>query len=96
MFRILPVAFLLVACATPSPRFLGTQPVHTTGAGHEFAVYRNGSHVQALRTDRAWGVRQRDVFLGATAAIEAATGCSLRPNSMTGDAAIVEARVDCP
>jgi hypothetical protein len=90
------LALALAACASPSPRFLGTEPAFAEGRGHEFAIYQRGSDIQALRVDRTWPVRQRDVFLGAVQAIEAATGCTLRPRSMRGDAAIVEAEVACP
>lgn len=96
MVRFIVLCLCLAACASPSPRFQGATPTRVSVAGMDFAVFRSGAEVEAIRTNAMPVPRQRDVFRNAIAAIEQATGCTLRPRSMTGDAAIIRAAVDCP
>lgn len=92
----LVLVFGLAACASPSPRFIGAASKEIEVAGSRFTVFRRGDEVEAFRTSREWLPRQSEVFMRAEAAIRAATGCDVRPNSMTGDQAIVRAELDCP
>jgi hypothetical protein len=74
---------------------MGTDPQTVTANGSSFTVFQRGDEVEAYRTSREWLPRQSEVFLAAEIAIEKATGCTVRARSMTGDQAIVRARVLC-
>ena len=95
MIRLAALLLMLTACASPSPRFMGGERTEITIEGMAFTVFRRGSEVEVYRTGFAVLPRQRDVFTRAITAIETATGCRVRPRSMTGDAALVRASIDC-
>lgn len=96
MLRLGILLLTLSACASPSPRFIGAERSEISVEEMTFTVFRRGSEVEVYRTGFAPLPRQRDVFTGAITAIEAATQCSVRPRSMTGDAALIRASIDCP
>lgn len=96
MFRFCLICLLLAACASPSPRFMGATRTEVTVNDMQFTVFQRASEVEVYRTGLRSVPRQRDVFGNAIVAIEQATGCPLRPKSMTGDAALIRASVDCP
>ncbi|MEL6643078.1 MAG: hypothetical protein AAFQ79_04025 [Pseudomonadota bacterium] len=96
MLRLGLFLMMLTACASPSPRFIGAERSQMTVDGMTFTVFRRGSEVEVYRTGVTLLPRQRDVFTGAITAIEATTGCRVRPRSMTGDSALIRASIDCP
>ncbi|MEO0701105.1 MAG: hypothetical protein AAFY80_03095 [Pseudomonadota bacterium] len=96
MVRLLCLCLALTACASPSPRFMGAERSDVVVDGMRFAVFRRGSEVEVFRLGPGAIPRQRDVFTNAITAITQVTGCDVRPKSMTGDAALVRASLDCP
>ncbi len=92
----LALSFVLpVACDSPSPRFSGADRREVTVGGSRFAVYRRGGEAEAVRTSTELRPGRRETVLKGLVAIEAATGCAVRPRRWDGDAAIVRAALDC-
>jgi hypothetical protein len=74
---------------------LGTDPVRVEVNSRAFNVYLKDNAAQAVRTNREWGAHPQDVFDDAVTAIESATDCSVIYESLTGDVAVVEAKLAC-
>lgn len=98
MLRVLLAAILLApgACGLPDPRDGLTETATASANGHEYRVNWNAKMAQVTRTDPTWRPRFADVALGAVRAAEAATGCRVRPASLTGDVSLIELTLDCP
>ncbi|TCO69963.1 hypothetical protein [Rhodovulum euryhalinum] len=86
------LALTLAACDSPSPDFGGLPGTRVTVDGSTFAVRRKGNTAQAIRLNREWraGVMARGFI-----AIEQATGCEVRPGTLSGDPAVIYARITC-
>ncbi|MEM6823926.1 MAG: hypothetical protein AAF566_02340 [Pseudomonadota bacterium] len=91
---IVALTALVAACGTPSSRFMGAEVGAYEVDGMTFRVFRRADEVELLRSGGGLP-RKSHVFLGAIVAIEAATGCPVRPRSMKGDQALITAAVDC-
>lgn len=85
----------LAACDSPSPRFAGGERSLIEVEGSRFSVYRVRDEVEAYRLSREARPREEEVRRRAILGIEAATGCWVRPGSVSGDQAIVRAKIDC-
>lgn len=94
MTRPFPVVLILVlaACDSPGPDYVGIPPTRVTVDGSTFAVRRNGAEAQAIRLNAE---RRPGVGARAFMAIERATGCQIRPGTVTGDPAVIYARLSC-
>lgn len=69
------LALLLAGCASPSPRFLGADPVTIERGGVEHRVYVAGGEAQVIRLGSTRGrsdAALRDLYEGL---VIAATGC---------------------
>ena len=97
MQKFSPIVILLVmaACASPSVQYIGVEGIPVDVEQSRFTVFKDGDNVQVIRTSREVLPNKQEVFAKATIAIERATGCSVKPNSLTGDQAKVEAKVVC-
>ena len=97
-FRILAAISLvhvLVACNGPSPGMIGAPGVTVTSGGAPFNVFIRGGIVEAVRTNFEYPANVRTVFPRALTAMEEASGCLVREGSMTGDAALIRAKLYC-
>lgn len=94
MKRLIFIAVLagLAACDAPGPDFAGHQAARVTVEGSTFSVRRAGDEAQAIRLNME---RRRGVMARAVRAIEIGTGCEIRPGSVTGDPAVIYARLTC-
>jgi len=96
MRRALFLLPLLAACTSPGPEFFGAREHRVTVEGTNFAVHHTGDRAQAIRLDHAWRGAERDLMPARlVAAIEQATGCTVRSGSEQGDTGVVTARTDC-
>lgn len=88
-------AFLLAACASPTPRYADKARVAVQIDGSRFVLFRRGAEVEAYRVSREHRPSETAILLKAGRAIEALTRCPIASGSLTGDQAIVRAEVDC-
>lgn len=96
---LLPLILLggLAACDVPSP----IEPVAKTSAqvvevqGSTFSVRHVAGQAVAVRTNFDLRARRDAILPRAGIAIEQVSGCRVRPGSLTGDVARIEAKIDC-
>ncbi|SIO52122.1 hypothetical protein SAMN05444722_3028 [Rhodovulum sp. ES.010] len=82
----------LASCDSPDPDYAGLPATRVSVDGSTFAVRRNGNEAQAIRVNME---RRAGVMARAFVAIEPATGCQVRPGTLSGDPAVVYARLSC-
>ncbi|MBN2907120.1 MAG: hypothetical protein JXJ18_10470 [Rhodobacteraceae bacterium] len=87
------VLVALGACDAPGPGFAGHPATRVTVDGSTFAVRQNGDRAQAIRLNVE---RRKGVMARAFAAMEQATGCTIRPGTLSGDPAVIYAQIACP
>ena len=89
------VILVLVSCSSPGSRFNSVQPVRVTVAGSDFDVYVLGDDVRAIRMN--FEVFPKLAVVGARAgvAIRLASGCAVIASSVSGDQAVMDARIAC-
>jgi len=91
-----PVAFLFfTACDSPSPAFMGADATIIVVQGSQFSVHRRDDWVEVYRTSFEYLPRREVVLARAQVAIEQATGCTVKPRSLTGDQALIRAQLKC-
>lgn len=95
--RYLIFLLALAACDLPSP----IEPVAGRAAqvvmvqGSSFSVRYVGSEAVAVRKNFDFRARRHEILPRAGIAIERVSGCRVRPGSLTGDVARIEAKIDC-
>lgn len=89
------LALALSACASPSPRMMSGEHHEIVVSGTAFTVFRKGDEVEVYRTTPEFLPHLSEVFAKAEVAIRQATGCRVRDGSLTGDAALMTALLDC-
>ncbi|WP_319824805.1 hypothetical protein [Thalassovita sp.] len=92
MWWLIPLMFL-VACGGPSPEFRGVQPTRVKLAGSVFDVRVKGDRAEAIRRNAEYAPRMGPIGVKAGLAIEEVSGCRVR--KLTGDQAMIRARLDC-
>jgi len=94
MRRPAPILFalLLAACDSPGPEFAGLPGTRVTVDGSTFSVRRSGNTAQAIRLNME---RRAGVMARGFVAIEQATGCAVRPGTLSGDPAVIYAKLTC-
>ena len=65
-------------------------------AGARYVVFVKGHRAEAVRTNAMGLVSERSLWVRAKLAIERVSGCAVRPGTLYGDQALVEAELDCP
>ncbi|MGF1444790.1 MAG: hypothetical protein ACFBRM_01150 [Pikeienuella sp.] len=95
----------LAACATPSPRFLGTEPYLTEVRGREMRVYavpydpaKRQIEAQVIIVDGVWGETAAALAQDAAEAIgQAAQGtpCRLDRRTLKGETTVWTGRLRC-
>jgi len=86
---------LLAACNSPHPAFMGVQAQEVEVQGSTFQVRIKGDMVEVIRTNFEYVPKIGEIFPKAAAAIEIVSGCSVVPNSMKGDPALMIAKLNC-
>lgn len=86
---------LAMACSGPGVQMSGVPGRKITVQGSDFTVYIRGERAQAVRTGFEFPARISDIFPKAAIAIEQISGCSVRASGMSGDAALIRAKLDC-
>jgi len=84
---------LLAACDTPSPDFRGAPAHRVSMGGSDFVIRIKGLQAEAIRTNMQWAPRMAATAPQGMAAIEMVSGC--RVDKLTGDQAMMQARLDC-
>lgn len=86
----------LAACDSPSPR-AASWPNHRTieQNGMTFGLHWNRKEIEIYRISRRFRPDLTEVRANAILATERATGCTIRPGTLTGDRALLKARLTC-
>lgn len=85
----------LAGCDSPSPRFAGAERHEVRVGGSTFTVFRKDDEVEVYRTSMEVLPRLSVVLANAQTAIVQGTGCAVREGSLTGDPALIRARLNC-
>jgi len=86
---------LLFGCDSPSLAFQGTPAQQITVGPSTFSVRVKGDAAEAMRISREWRPSESAVLERAEVAIRQASGCGIARNGLTGDQAIIRARLEC-
>lgn len=89
------IIFILTGCASPSRQFARAERHELVVGSHEIMVFVLPDRAQAIRTSFAGKKEKQDAIAAMTLAIERASGCQVRPNSVKGDVALITARLKC-
>ena len=84
----------IAACSSPSIQYR-EPPTRVKVEGWTIDVYRNGLEVQAIRLNSVWRPRGRDMLARGIRAIEQSTGCTVLRDTVEGDAALINALIEC-
>jgi len=93
---IFALPLTLMACNTPTPEFYGVPKQQVVVGKSTFDVRQSGDRAQAIRVNTEWAPNWSHTYTRFAIAIEGATGCKIKPKSLQGDQALMEARLDCP
>ncbi len=94
-FRLLLPVLVLGACNAADPRDGLNRSGTASAGGHTFRVNSNLETAQATRTNATWRPAMASVLPAALAATEQVTGCRVKPETATGDVALIEVALDC-
>lgn len=94
-FFILIVLSVVMACSSPGKQFSGAAPVRVTVEGSMFDIYTVGNDVKAVRLSIEALPKRSVIGARAIVAIEQATGCKYVAGSLTGDQALLQAKITC-
>ena len=94
-FLIFVVLTALAACSSPGKQFSGVEPVRVIVEGSTFDIYTVGSDVKIVRLSVEMLPKRAVIGARAIVAIEQATGCKFVAGSMTGDPALMQAKISC-
>lgn len=86
---------LAAACSSPSPRFLGVEPMVVEVEGWRIDVYADGERAQAIRMTTELGAKAADMKARGREAVERATGCRLDGRTVKADPNVLEGRLIC-
>jgi hypothetical protein len=86
---------VLAGCSSPSFEYSEVEPTRARVGERVFDVYATGSTAHAFRMNREWGAEMDSVMADAAIAIEQATKCQVDRESLSGDVAIVHAKITC-
>ncbi len=95
-----PAALLLLtACASPAPEMFGATRSQVTLQGIDFVVFHKDDRAEVVRMGYLSRTERAPVPGLMVAAVEQATGCRVRPSSVTtglaGDTGEARMQVDC-
>ena len=97
--RALAILLLLTACASPAPEMFGATRSQVTLQGIDFVVFHKDNRVEVVRMGYLTRAERAPVPGLMIRAAEQATGCRVRPSSVTtglpGDTGVARMRIDC-
>lgn len=97
MSRVLLAALMLAACDSAGPAVWGGAVAEVTVGPSRFRVYtspdRALAEIHRISVEAPASLRQLPGR--AARAAELATGCRIRPGTLTGDPALMQAELDC-
>lgn len=85
----------LVACDSPSPNMTGSERYALQIDGYDLTVWQKHTQVEVIRHGFARREDQSRLQELMARAARDATGCALRPDSITGDTGVLRATLDC-
>ncbi|WP_226782085.1 YgdI/YgdR family lipoprotein [Oceaniglobus trochenteri] len=88
-------ALALAGCDSPSIAFQGVPAQSVTVGPSTFSVRVRGDRAEAMRVSRERWPAKPDILARGEEAIRRASGCGIAKNGLSGDQAIVRARLDC-
>lgn len=89
------VLVFLTACSSSHPAFMGVEAQVIEVQGSTFQVRIRDQAAEAIRTNFEYVPKIGDTFPKAKIAMEIASGCSVVPDSMKGDPALMVAKLKC-
>lgn len=99
MSRLLPMLFILAACASPAPDYFGATRHDVTRGGIDFVVYQRPDEVEVVRMGYLSRAARAPVPRLMEEAAAEATGCKIIPGSMRtkipGDTGVARFDLDC-
>lgn len=95
--RLLPLlaTVFLMSCNSPSPQMVTADRHDVQIEGFAFTVWRRDKHVEIIRHNFVRVRHQSNLRGLMVQAAQQATGCKLRPESITGDTGVLRAELDC-
>jgi len=94
---LVALVLALAGCDSPSSGFAGMVAKRTQVDGAEFTVRHTEYLAEAIRTNGIWPPPDaKQIRIKGVAAIERVSGCSVIAGSVTGDAALMRADLQCP
>lgn len=94
--RLVFSVFFLSACAGPSLPLWHADRAEVTIAGHDYVVRHTDQRAEATRVSPAATPARGEMLVHAQSAMEAASGCTIRPGTLYGDRVMAEAMLICP
>lgn len=94
--RYLFLILILSACNTPTREFANAPLAQVQVGKSKFDVRIKNGQAQAIRTNIEFAPNWKYTAARFKTAFEVASGCEIRPNSMVGDQALMQATLDCP
>lgn len=91
----LGVLVFLAACSSSPVGFMSVQKQVIKVEGSTFEIRIKGDKAEAIRTNFEFVPKIGDIFPKASKAMEIASGCTVVPNSMKGDPALMVAKLNC-
>jgi hypothetical protein len=85
----------VAGCNGSHPAFMSVEPQTVTVEGSKFEVRIKEDWAQVIRKNFEYVPKTGEIFPKAAQAIEIVSGCTVIPNSMKGDAALMNAKVKC-
>lgn len=94
-FALILCLTALISCSSPGGKFMKAAPVSVSVEGSEFDIYRVGNEVRIIRLSFEVLPKRAVIFARAIVAVNLATGCRVKTGSMTGDQALMQAKLTC-
>ncbi|MGB1235057.1 MAG: hypothetical protein ACPG5U_04940 [Planktomarina sp.] len=95
-FFIILGLWFITACDSPTVDFAQIAAKQVKIQSSVFSIRQSGDRAQAIRTSTEYAPNWAYTAIRFAQAIEQATSCTIKPKSMEGDQALMEARLDCP
>lgn len=86
---------LVAACSSSHPHFMGVQMQVIEVQGSTFQIRIKDELAEAIRTNFEYVPKTGDIFPKAKEAMEIASGCTVVPDSIKGDPALMVAKLKC-
>jgi len=92
---VIGLCFFLLACSSPSPKYMGIKANEQTVSGVRFDVYQLHNNAQVIRLSGRLPGGYSSIKLAAITAIEQATNCKVEIATVEGDTEVINAVLSC-